>query len=586
MPFAQEDLTLKKNIPTLALDTSDDFKFSQLVETVKDTFVRELRTFFAQPVASAARLAEVLNIEKYAIAPASATPLETAITLIREFPDIMQKLPMIAVTKSSGSQRPVGVTGAFVDHVQYPPRLRSSNPSPFNLSSVLVPGIPPRIIYSTRPDGVTDVTSTALFPNRFFPTPSAVTAQQLADAINLQALYARARVVTVGASTFLEIFPGGPLRLTPPAAVVPGRRINGGEPTTPNRIAILNGSTAGLLTALGYSVGQSDDSNNVLRPPCNRYATSANFTIGLDIGAESDNERTEITDLLIYFLNLYMNDRDYTFYGQHVFEEAASGVTTERLFQIIMTPWSMAGEADIARPDGEREKRIYVNRFNIPIIVYDYVDRIIPSTLIPPDFKIAQFTFLPNAQPIVITGVKIVGVDDITPSGTGTLTFVAGTTNTLQWQAPGQGSPGTAVAVGAGGKFTLNGGTGGSPPVMTVRVSATGLKLNSSTQPVNITGVTIVTVGATNAAGSGTLALTVSGAARNMTWAPPGSSAGAAVDVQAGGTFTLIGANGATVQIIVVATSMPTTNQSDAITITTTYTDSIVLTRDEIPAAS
>jgi hypothetical protein len=571
---------LKRNVPTTFIDPVDLPKFSQLVEVVKDTFVEEFRAFFARPTTAAARFAEILNIEKYAIAPQSTDPFETLLTMIREYPDILQKLPLISVTKSSGSKRPIAISGAFVDHVQYPPRVRTTLPQPYNLSAILNVASAPTIVFETRPDGRTDRTSTMRFPTTFFPTPTAVTAQQLVDAINFQALYAKARAVVVGANTFLELVAGGPIRVVPDD----GRRTIISDAAVPNRITI-TGGTATLLAALGLTVGQADTSDNPLRPPTNRYATSANFTIGIDIGATSDNERTEITDLLIYFLNLYMNDRDYTFYGQHVFEEAGPGATTERFFQIILGDWTMTGEADIARPDGEREDKIYVNRFNIPVTAFDYVDRIIPSNLIPPIFSIRQKTFQANGQPTNITGVVIISISDTTLSGTGVLTYVAGATRTLQWQAPGAVVPGAAVVVGLGGTFTLPGGDGSS---IAVTVSATGLPLNSATQPVNTTGVSITLVSTNTLAGVGTLTYVVAGLLRTLQWDPPGGEgAGAVVDVSAGGSFTLFG-GGPTASITVTVNTLllPTTSQVDLITVTTTYSDSIALNREELPGAS
>lgn len=385
----EDDLSLKRNQPTLALKTADNFRFGQTLETVKDTFVRELRSFFAAPVAAASRFAEALTIDKYVISQTSTDPTENIITLIRQQPDILQKLPLISITGATGQRRSMGLGGAFVGNVQYPPRLRAANPEPYDLSAVL--GTPaPQLVFVTQPDGLTDVMSTLLFPNLFFPTPGAVTAQQLANAINIQALYARARAVSVSGSTYLELLAGGPMKMTGPNRYPEGqRKYNGGiEPETPNGIEITADSTAALLTALGYTVGQSDDSTNSLRQPMSRYAMSRNLSIGLDVGATSDNERTEISDLLSYFLEIYLNDRQFTFYGQHIFEEPGTGVTSERYFQIVLGDYTMTGEADIPRPDSEREDKVFVNRFNIPVTCFDYVDRIVPANLIPPEASI------------------------------------------------------------------------------------------------------------------------------------------------------------------------------------------------------
>lgn len=568
MAFATDDLSLKRNVPTRAVDTTDDFKFSQLVETVKDAFVEELRAFFAQPTVAQTRFAEILTVGKYGISQQSTDPFENLVTLIREYPDILQKLPLISVTKAAGARKPIGVTGAFVDHVQYPPRVRSTLPEPYNLSAILNVSNPPTLAFRTKPNGTDWRASTMVLPSFPFPTPAAVTAQQLADIINFQALYARARAASAGGSTYLELVAGGP----------------SGAAATRNAIEV-TGGTATLLTALGFTVGQSDDSDNPARRPANRYGVGASFTIGLDVGADSDNERTELTDLLIYFFALYMADRDFTFYGQHVFEEPAAGATTERYFQVILGDFTLAGEADIPRIDGEKESKIYVNRFNIPVTCYDYVDRQIPADLIPAVYQLKQHTYQANTQPVAITGVTIIALDSTTKSGTGTLTYQAGTTQTLAWQAPTAGAPGAAVPVGAGGVFTLAGGDGSS---IAVSVQATGLPVNSAAAPVNITGVRITVVGTTSPAGTGTLGYTIAGLARNLTWDPPGAEGvGPAVDVAAGGTFVLVGAGGSTITVEVNPLALPTASPlSDSIAVATASTDSITLNREELPEAS
>jgi len=584
--FATDDLALKRNSPTNATDTRDDFRFSQLVETAKDAFIEELRRFFAQPTTAAARFAEILTIGKYGISQQSTDPFENLVTLIREYPDILQKLPLISVTKAGGGRRPIGVTGSFVDHVQYPPRVRSANPEPYDLTGILNVTTPPRIAFRTKPDGVTYRTSTMVLPSMVFPTPAAVTAQQLADIINFQALYARARAVTVGAATYLELVAGGPVRSTKsthlPVATNP-RDYRVSDHETPNAIEV-TGGTAALLTELGFTIGQQDDSDNPDRRPANRYGVSASFTIGIDVGADSDNERTELTDLLIYFFSLYMADRDFTFYGEHVYSEPGAAATTERYFQIILGDWSLAGEADIPRSDGERETKIHVNRFNIPIVINDYVDRKIPANLIPPTYQLRQHAYQTNTQPTNILGCTIIALDSATLSGAGTLTYVAGAAQTLQWQAPGSVVPGAAVAVGAGGVFTLPGGDGST---IAVSVQAAGLPVNRATAPVNITGVRIDSVGATAPAGAGTLAYAIVGLARNLTWAPFGDTPGPAVNVAAGGTFVLAGAGGTTITVVVDPLALPTTTPAtDSITITTTFSDTITLNREELPEAS
>lgn len=91
-----------------------------------------------------------------------------------------------------------------------------------------------------------------------------------------------------------------------------------------------------------------------------------------------------------------------------------------------------------------------------------------------------------------------------------------------------------------------------------------------ATQPVNITGVAIVSVSTTAADGAGTLSFTFVGTL--LDWQAPGAGApGPAQNVGAGGTFVLDGGDGSTITVKVVGASLPGANQVDAITISTTF---------------
>lgn len=85
------------------------------------------------------------------------------------------------------------------------------------------------------------------------------------------------------------------------------------------------------------------------------------------------------------------------------------------------------------------------------------------------------------------------------------------------------------------------------------------------TAPTNITGVTI-NYSLANAAGAGTLAFTASGT--TLTWAPFGGSAGTAINIGTNGKYVIPGSAGLLV-ITVVAASLPGTDKTDTITITT-----------------
>ena len=88
-----------------------------------------------------------------------------------------------------------------------------------------------------------------------------------------------------------------------------------------------------------------------------------------------------------------------------------------------------------------------------------------------------------------------------------------------------------------------------------------GVTTNTS----NITGVIALDAPTTAAAGNGTLTFTATGTL--LAWAENGDTAGAGVDVSAGGMFTLASNNGQPLNVGVVAANLPAANQTDTITL-------------------
>lgn len=84
-----------------------------------------------------------------------------------------------------------------------------------------------------------------------------------------------------------------------------------------------------------------------------------------------------------------------------------------------------------------------------------------------------------------------------------------------------------------------------------------------TSQPVSVTGVTVHHANGVTPSGNGTLQFTFAGT--TATWTPNGGAAGAAVNIGAGGQFTLLGgAANQDILISVNAASLPGANQNDA----------------------
>lgn len=350
-----ENLYARRNVPTLPLDANDPFRFSQLVETVKDAFQRELMDYFDYRRSDFQNLRnEIPTIEKYNLGfSASDSPIETVTRVLLQHPDILERLPLIAVTTASGSNLKLGFGGQYVAAVQPPARVKGTRPGPF----AFVPN--DKIAFRTTPDGGAPTISTLLFVPSLFQDMNAATMDEVLAAASVQLLYVSTQVT----------------RYSTPVGVL---RVNAYGPLTraphPNTIEVLGPpySTQNALDQLGFVAGMKDSTQD--RNPSNRYQLSTNLTVGIDIGAESENERRELTDLLMYFFSLEMDKRDFTFVGRSVFDDEFPN----EWFQIILKDQhSLAGEAEIPRQGGSGEQRdlIYVNRIQIPVTIIDYVDR-------------------------------------------------------------------------------------------------------------------------------------------------------------------------------------------------------------------
>jgi hypothetical protein len=110
---------------------------------------------------------------------------------------------------------------------------------------------------------------------------------------------------------------------------------------------------------------------------------------------------------------------------------------------------------------------------------------------------------------------------------------------------------------------------------VTVRITNNN-QLRQSNQPVNITGVEITAVDPATPTGTGTMTFTAAGTL--LDWQAPGAGApGAAQNVGAGGSFTLDGGDGTTIDVDVVALNLPAGDESDEILISEDIGDVLVI---------
>jgi hypothetical protein len=363
-----EDLRARAFQPTLPLNPDDPFRFAQVVETAKDAFQVELTRYLNDRTAAfARRKLEVPTIEKFAVASGDQSPAETVTRILLQHPDVLQKLPLIAITSATGRRRTLGIGSQITASVQPPARVKGTRTGPY----ALVPG--DRLVLRTWPKGLTrpPVLSTILFTPQMFVDLGQATLAEVVAAAQAQILY-----VTPQATRYsdpvgvLRLNAFGPLapRLYPNKIEVVGPVVPAGSPP---------GSTQNALDQLGLVAGQSDDAQ--AHDPANRYHLAYDLTINLDIGTQDANVRLELTDLLLYFFSLVMDERKNQFLGRSWFDDEVP----DEWFQVILLKQeALAGEAELPMPGGGGERRdlLYVNRITVPVLAIDSVDRTL-STL-------------------------------------------------------------------------------------------------------------------------------------------------------------------------------------------------------------
>jgi hypothetical protein len=367
-----EDLTQRINVPTIPLDPNDPARFSQLTETAKDAFQEELTTFFnLQGTYFQNRKLEIPTIQKFELGfnpGASAT--ETVARILLQHPDILEKLPLVAITTAAAQNLNLSIGTQYVDATQLPARVKSTvtTGGPFSL----VDG--DRIAFQTTPNGKPQI-STVLFKSQLFQDITNAQLIEVIAAANVQMLYATAKSTSYSTPTPLLRFDA----------------IGVLAKTYPNSITVLGPpySTVNALTVLGFTPGQT--SNSASLGPSNRYQIAANMTIGIDLGTESENERRELTDLVNYFFTLEVDKRRKTFLGRSIFDDEFQQIPYPGLpppaglqenYQItLLDKHSWSGEAELPRQSGSGEQQdlIYINRLNVPITIIDYVDRLLQA---------------------------------------------------------------------------------------------------------------------------------------------------------------------------------------------------------------
>lgn len=420
------DLLNRGYASTSPTDSLDPPRFGSLRENVKDAFKIELEKFFTRAQQTSARRSEIPTIEKYAIMATGLSPYETALEVVRKYPDTLTRLPHVAVLATSGQEIPLSVGPPLLGAVQEPPRIVALRPGPYTLQDG------DTLVVRTKPKGVVQTSNLVFSAGRFLDIAGA-TAAEVAQAINEQALYVFARSVTIGGQEYLQIETGGPYGKGTPneIEVLPastanvltqtefGKSFSGSQidavskpilraitgiggnflPTDAGKYITVTGSSNSYFndgrfpisdvissTQLRYEnkygisepsftgtffIGERDDSTNNARVPKNRFAYLWDVDVQIHVITDDDIVRDETADLVTSFFTFFAEQKFFTLLGRSTLDPTIAGEHYQISFKRDMRSTS---ESEVPRGESGKDKA-YVDTYSFGCSVSQYIDR-------------------------------------------------------------------------------------------------------------------------------------------------------------------------------------------------------------------
>lgn len=384
-------------IATVPNEALDPPQFGRLKETVKDVLKWNLEDYFnRQKVLGNWRL-EVPTLEKYSSVGTGLDPYESALRVVRKFPDILEKLPHVCVLATSIAENPLSIGSPILSAVQFPPQVTATLPEPYDVNDgdqFVIVTYPPSQNRKAQ-------TSTLVLDLTYLPltsTPGHVLASDLATLINKEALFTHASVTQINGLNYLTLATGGVLGQGTPnsiqidqastasllAATGLGRTgttatsITGTRPTLTlnapvgtwtrddigqNQVVTLTGTTTatfndgtfpitavsldgsqlaytnkyGISEALpgsaSWYIGKHDDAFNVLRPPSNRYGYMFDVGIQIQVLTDDDQTRDQVSDLVSSFFAFFLEHQFHTFLGRSILDPSIVGENYQIIFK-------------------------------------------------------------------------------------------------------------------------------------------------------------------------------------------------------------------------------------------------------------
>ena len=321
--------------------------FGILSNVVIDSFVSIITARFEDAIARKEMVGEVPTIEKYEITDTVADGSTVEVNIIQTYPDIKQKMPMIAINSMGSTQRLMGLGSQIVKVTSMKPQIVSSLYEPYSLVNGMS-------FICTTDSGV----HKALFDTTMFKNINAALASEVAAFINLQipSLNCFAYNDNTGNGNKLVI-------------------------TTENDTdSILIGSGT-CNSAIGISSGQSDSSLNY--PFQEIIAQAEDMTIVIDCVTGDKNQRKELMDILAAYFGVYIAETNVYQWVSDInavmnqLDDISLNLPPTYTQIVFNKAFSRQPEGEIAIDGSERDK-IYYQSLSVPVLARQYMVRQIP----------------------------------------------------------------------------------------------------------------------------------------------------------------------------------------------------------------
>lgn len=298
-------------------------QFGRIHDVTRNMFLDKITAYFQTP-SVVQRLKEIPTIEKYEINQHSPDNFITAENIVMYFPDLFERLPLIAVSSVGGAQRPMSL--GFPTQYQHNHYwvLPSTDPGPFTL----VEGDDLQL-------QIGDKVYEILFLQHAFADWENISLDELTAYI--EQILSFIKVQDLTSSWGIYDFYARDLYVV--------------------------GGTA--ATKLGFTPGQGPD----LTKSFEFLSLAEDLEVLVDVMTSDRNQRLEVMDIISSLLGMYVYDEDL---GQWCFPLIANNPSGGQI--IFSGAYSRRGESEVV-PENAPYSKVYMDSVSIPVTTILYLQR-------------------------------------------------------------------------------------------------------------------------------------------------------------------------------------------------------------------